>query len=235
MDTTGKVGIVGNTLGRALERTQTIGTTELVLAYDERRLEANIDFGDLDIIISEGDLLYSAMDAVSDGISMLKADISPEYDASGTNINSNPLAVELPVIGSSLSQLVGADRLLSIGDYVQRYIGNSTDFSHLKEPVYGETGQPTMKGLLGYLQKNWLSEMGASEGALKLVTTTDGVSIAFDDTFNIESETTLRFDEAVEDYYISIDGEVTAAVAVALDVAFNIKICLLYTSDAADE
>ena len=224
MDTAGDIKIVGNTLGRVVERAQKVGDITLEIAHAEAYKDASIDLSNLDVIISDGDLLYSAVNTVSDSISGLKTAITPVYDTSGTNTNMNPMAVELPVIGSSLSQMVGADKLLSIGDYIQRYIGNEADFASLTAPVYGATGQPSLKGMLGYLQDNWLLELGIAKEALQLITTDEGVRITFADIFEIDSEVTLRFDEAVEDYYLSIDGEVTANIGVALDVAFDIAI-----------
>ena len=52
-------------------------------------------------------------------------------------------------------------------------------FASLTAPVYGATGQPSLKGMLGYLQDNWLLELGIAKEALQLITTDEGCAHHF--------------------------------------------------------
>ena len=228
IDMQGVIAIEGNTLGFAIERTQGLidlsgVSTDMAMNFAAGILPPKIEFGELDAQIT--DILYGAVDTVGLAISDLKADISPNFDKGGININTNPLAIQLPVIGVSISQITGADRLLSIGDYVQRYLGSrAAEFQNLASPVYDIGNVPTLTGMLSFLQDNWLPEIGVSRDALTLVTTSSGIKISFDDQFSLGTQATLNLDEAAEEYGLSIDGTVTAEVSVALDVNFDLDI-----------
>ncbi|MGI9134380.1 MAG: hypothetical protein ACR2I0_10635, partial [Rhodoferax sp.] len=304
LDMTGQVGLVGNTLQRAVNTTISVGNQSLVLAYDGALVPPKIDIGNLDALLTS--TLGDAMRTLSTTVVDTKAAITPQYDAGGNATNDNPMARELPVLGTSLSQLIGADKILGIGEYVQRYMlsgsANLTapDYStvgvgaallafggtnYLKAPTLTITGgsgtgfaakavliggvvsieitnpgkgyyaalptltlsggettgttcsnsatlmypvgaahQATLRGLLAYLQDNWLPTLGLGKDALKLVMGSHGIDIAFADKFTLQSTTTLRLGTDAEAIGLTLDGDIQVGVAVDVDLAFRLAI-----------
>ena len=201
---TGQVRLVGDTLG-------------------ENPVSPRVDLGELDALLT--DRLGGAVASVADSVSDLKRAISPDFDAGGTNTNTHPMAVELPIIGRSLSQLSGMDRLLGLGDYVSRYLGEATgSATGLPVPNWGATGQPTLRGLLGYLQTQWLPTLGVSADALQVVMGRTGLEIAFADTLHLSSTTAIQFGAEAEALGLKLDGDLNVNVSADLDVALRLQI-----------
>ncbi|MBF0182661.1 MAG: hypothetical protein HQM03_21820, partial [Magnetococcales bacterium] len=205
VDMAGKIRLLGNTLGRAVDQQFTVASTTLTMHYDATILPAKVELGDLDAMLTDtlGDVVTSVSGVVVD----LKNAITPQYDTGGNPINSHPMARELPILGTSLSQLIGADKLLGIGDYTQRYLALPT---------------PTLRGLLTYLQDNWLPTMGAARDALQLVMGTTGLEFSFANVFSMTSTTSLRLDN--EALGLDLDGEVKVNVKADIDVAFRMSV-----------
>ena len=128
-----------------------------------------------------GDLVHDASATISD----LKADVSPQRDSNGNNTNANPLALALPLINRSISELTGLDALLGLGDYVSRYLGRAPSGSTLPAPPAAD---PSLRGLLTYLQQHWIPTLpGVDADALQLVVAPQGVSLRFKDRLSLSS------------------------------------------------
>ena len=230
VDLTGQVQVRGNTLGRAVTMTQMVGGSSLVLALDAARQSAVVDFGQLDALLT--DLLGDGMALVAGIMSDLKAQISPEFERDGNgnplgteNINDHPMAAELPLIGTSLTELMAADRILALGDFTQRYLGTTAGaLGNLPEPTYGPANQPTLRGLLVYLQTHWLPSIGASADALQVVMGDQGLSLRFDDVLKFSTATELVLGAQAEQLGLAIDGTIDFEISVEVDAAFELAL-----------
>jgi hypothetical protein len=97
IDLTGQVQVRGNTLGRAISLSQTVGGTEVLMNLAATRQSAAVDFGQLDALLT--DQLGDAVSFVAGGMSELKTSISPEFERDnqgnpvGTdNLNDHPMS-----------------------------------------------------------------------------------------------------------------------------------------------
>ncbi|MFM8546624.1 MAG: hypothetical protein ACKODB_03250, partial [Betaproteobacteria bacterium] len=230
VDMTGDVTVSGNTLGRAVVLSQTVAGKPLALSLDAPRREASVDFGQLDALIT--DLLEGAVSFVADQMASLKADISPQFerDANGNplgtdNINRHPMAATLPLIGTSLTELIAADKILAIGEYTQRYLGSTRgEAGKLPEPNYGAAAQPSLRGLLAYLQTHWLPTIGAKAESLKMIVADGGVKISFDDRLSLSTSTDIAFGAEADALGLTVDGKITAKIGVDVDIAFDMSL-----------
>ncbi len=206
---------------------QSVGGSTLQMQLDATRQSAAVNFGQLDALLT--DLLGDGIAFVAGGMSDLKAEISPEFErdpdgnAIGSeNINDHPMAAELPLIGTSLTELMAADRLLAMGDYTRRYLGDATGAARgLPDPG---TQPPTLRGLLSYLQTHWLPTIGARAEALKVVMGEQGLRLRFDDVLRFSTGTEVVFGAQAEQLGLAVDGAIKFDIGVEVDAAFELAL-----------
>jgi hypothetical protein len=220
---TGAVGIEANTLGSAVSQTMTVGGQNLVLSYDDTAFDPRFNLSNLDMVL-EG-VIGDALASVADTISDIKTDISPAYDNEGTQVNDNLLAKTLPVINNSVTTMLGLDKLMGVADYTQRYLGTSSE-AHilaLAAPTYGSSNKPTMRGLLNYLEANWLPTLpGVASGALVLSMGDSGLEIVYHDTLKAGTKIKVDLGEDVAALGLSLDGNLEVNLGVQVEAGFKI-------------
>ncbi|MEX8493277.1 MAG: hypothetical protein AB3X43_04715, partial [Sphaerotilus sp.] len=91
-------------------------------------------------------------------------------------------------------------------------------------PVYGSLGQPTLRGLLSYLQAEWLPTLGLDAKALQLVMGKTGLELVFADTLHLTTSSRLNLGAQVDAIGLQLDGDVNLNVTADVDVAFRLSV-----------
>jgi hypothetical protein len=170
--------------------------------------------------------LKGQLNDLAEQLNDLKKSLLSGYDeASHSVVAGSVLAEILPGTNISLESLLGYQDIFELGSFIQYYLHTAP--AGATDPPLGDYtatgGNPTMQGLVAYLNSNWVPTLGTSAvGDLSLVSKSGASStLTFQNTF--ENTRTLAIDvgDQVRDFGLNLTTDLTAAVTVRSSVDFS--------------
>ncbi|MGN7613297.1 hypothetical protein ACQZV8_14575, partial [Magnetococcales bacterium HHB-1] len=163
-----------------------------------------------------------------------REEILPDLDEDTGEITySHALTKQLPVIDTSVDDLIGLTRLLSIGNYTQRYLHDQLYpgealpdlISDLPEASYSEYGA-SVNGLVDYLEEHWLSQLEDGSGDKLNLAIEDGqFKLSYKDTVSYGKEDIdITGGADFDNLGLAVEGDLSLDLGITGTVDFDLTL-----------
>ncbi|MGI9211233.1 MAG: beta strand repeat-containing protein [Methylococcaceae bacterium] len=140
----GDISLDINKTGWMVNQSIVVDGQTIPIKFDNSGSEPHLNLGSVDVTL--GGVLSESLTDAALKLSHARADLQQNTD--------------LPLIDQSLDELFQLSSVMNIGDFMLHYMGQPTDLTYLPAVVYGSTGKPTLKGMIGYLNTYWGPQSG---------------------------------------------------------------------------